>query len=219
MIKRIIILGVGGNCIDILDSMLDINDAQGKQIYDCIGFLDDDQKKWNQTYYGVKVLGPLSSAQEYGDCFFVFGIGSVSNFWRRQEILLNTGIPFEQFETIIHPTASVSRTAKIGRGSVVLQHVTIATSAAIGKHVYVLPNSVISHDDMIGDFTTIAGGVCISGNVHIGFSCYIGTNAAIRDGVTIGDTSLVGMSSVVLKDVSENTVVTGNPAKLFRKVR
>jgi len=219
MTKRIIILGTGGNCIDILDAMLDINDAQGKQNYECIGFLDDNQQKWSRSFYGVKVLGPLSSAKEHSDCFFVFGIGSISNFWRRQEILLTTGVPDERFETIIHPTASVSRMAKIGRGSIVLPHVTIATSAVIGKHVYVLPNSIISHDDMIGDFSTIASGVCISGNVHIGFSCYIGTNAAIRDGVTIGDTSLVGMSSVVLKDVSENTVVAGNPSKFLRKVR
>ena len=82
-----------------------------------------------------------------------------------------------------------------------------------------LPNAVISHDDVIGDYTCITGGVYISGGVTIGHSCYIGTNSAINGNITIGNYCLVGMGSVVLKRIPENSVVVGAPAKFIRHTR
>jgi sugar O-acyltransferase (sialic acid O-acetyltransferase NeuD family) len=219
MAKKILIFGTGGNCIDILDTINEINEAKQQKIYECVGFLDDDSKKWGKEFYGVKVLGPLASADEYDDCFFINGIGSASNFWRKSEIIAKTGINLERFETIIHPTATVSKMATLGYGTVVFQQVTITSSVIIGHHIVILPNSVISHNDVIGDYTCIAGGVCISGNVRIGQSCYLGTNCAIISEVELGDYSLVGVGGVVLHNVPENSVMVGNPAKFLRKTR
>jgi sugar O-acyltransferase (sialic acid O-acetyltransferase NeuD family) len=217
--KKIIIIGTGGNCIDILDIILDINDSAKKTVYSCVGFLDDNPSKWDATFHGVKVLGPLPKAVKMNDCYFVFGIGSPTNFWKRQNILKKTGVADEKFETIIHPTASISRMAKIGRGTVVFQNVTIASNVNIGMHVYILPNSVISHDTQVGDYTCIAGGVSSSGDVKMGQGCYIGTNSSIKEGVKIGDNSLIGMGSVVIQDVPENYVVAGSPARFLRYTR
>ena len=217
--KRIVILGTGGNCVDILDTIFDINALEKKDIYTCIGFLDDNPATWNTTHHGVRVLGPLQKAIELNDCFFVFGIGSISNFWKRQDILENIGIKKEKFETITHPTASVSRMAKIGTGTIIFQNVTITSNVTIGDHIYILPNSVISHDNLIGDFTCIAGGVSSSGNVKIGQNCYIGANSSLKEGITIGDYCLIGMGSVVLRNVPKNNVVIGNPAKYLRQTR
>lgn len=214
--KKIVILGTGGNCIDILDTLHDINSKQGKAVYECAGFLDDNPANWDHSFYGVRVLGPLQKAKELRDCFFVFGIGSTSNFWKRNEILARMGLEDERFESVIHPTASVSKLANVGAGTIVFQNVTITSNAKIGRHVYVLPNSVISHDSVIGNFTCIAGGVCVSGNVQVGEGCYLGASSAIKDGVKIGDACLIGMGSVVLKDVPGNTVVVGNPAAFLR---
>jgi sugar O-acyltransferase (sialic acid O-acetyltransferase NeuD family) len=217
MTKKIIIFGMGGNCIDILDTINDINDSKQDNVYECLGFLDDDKPKWGKAFYGVKVLGPLRSAGQYSDCFFVNGIGSESNFWKKREIISKAGISLERFETLVHPTASVSRMSKLGYGAVVFQNVTIASNVSIGNHVIILPNTVISHDDVIGDYTCIAGGVCISGDVEIGHSCYLGTNSAIISRIRIGNYCLVGMGSVVLEDVPENAVIVGNPARFLRK--
>ena len=214
--EKLIILGTGGNCIDILDTINDINENNGQTIYKCIGFLDDNQEYWGKTHHGIEVLGSLNSASKYNECLFVNGIGSPYNFWKKKDIILKTQIPLEKFATIIHPSASVSKMAKLGHGTVVLQNVTIASNVTIGKHVIVLPNSVISHDDSIGDYTCITGGVCISGGVTIGTSCYLGANSSIIDNIAIGDFCLVGMGSVVIDPVEENSVVIGNPAKILR---
>ncbi len=218
MTKRIVILGAGGNCIDILDTLLEINRVKNDQIYECIGFLDDSPTKSNRPFHGVSVLGNLQMAREIKECFFVFGIGSVSNFWKRKDILSKLEIEEDRFETIIHPAASVSQWANIGRGTVVFQNAVVTSNVNIGRHVMILPNSIISHDDVIGDFTCIAGGASISGNVNIGESCYVGANASIKEGIEIGKRCLIGMGSVVLEHVTENSVMVGNPAKFLRNV-
>ena len=215
--KDIIILGTGGNCIDILDTIHDINDAHGSIIYTCQGFLDDDYKKWGTEICGLKVLGPLNSANLYHKCYFVNGIGSPNNFFRKKEIISQTSLQEERFISIIHPTASVSHLSTIGIGVVIFQHVTITSNVKIGNHVIILPNTVISHDNVIGDYTCIAGGVCISGGVNIGPSCYIGSNSSMIGYIKIGDCCLIGMGSVVLHDVLGHTIVAGNPARVLQR--
>jgi len=46
----------------------------------------------------------------------------------------------------------------------------------------------------------------------------VGTSATILAGVTIGKNAIVGAGSIVTKDVPENTIVAGNPAKILRKI-
>jgi sugar O-acyltransferase (sialic acid O-acetyltransferase NeuD family) len=165
------------------------------------------------------VLGPLDAAARFRDAYFVNGIGSPGNFWKKDAIIAKTGVPLEQFESIVHPTASVSRTARLGHGVVLFQHVTITSNVQIGHHVIVLPNTVVSHDDVIGDYSCIAGGVCISGGVTVGRSCYLGSNCTIIGNVAIGECCLIGMGSAVLRDVPANSVVAGNPARFLRYTR
>ena len=212
--KQLIILGTGGNCTDILDTVNEINKISPQ--FNCIGFLDDNKAQHNKKFYDVPVLGDLSECTSYPDAFFVNGIGSERNFWMKQAIIEKTTIPFHRFVTIIHPTASVSAMATLGFGVVVFQQVTITSNVQMGNHVIILPNSVISHDVVIGDYTSITGGVCISGAVQIGDSCYIGTNSSLLGGITIGKHVLIGMGSNVLHSVEKNSVVIGNPAKVSR---
>jgi sugar O-acyltransferase (sialic acid O-acetyltransferase NeuD family) len=217
--KRLIILGTGGNCVDILDTVYEQNAHSLRPPYECIGFLDDDPQQWGKKIWGVEVLGPLESAPKYPDAYFVNGIGSERNFWKKAAIIAKTQVPLARFETILHPTASVSRMATLGKGVVVLQQVTIANQARIGHHVIILPNTVISHDAVIGDYTCITGGVCISGGVTIGRDCYLGTNSSVIGGVQIGNGCLIGMGAVIRHDVPEHTVMVGNPARFLRKTQ
>ncbi len=214
--KKIVILGTGGTSLDILDTIADLAD-RGEKLK-CVGFLDDNEKIWGKKIHGVQVLGPLKKASSLRDIYFINGIGSPSNFLKKEKIITGLGIPAERFLTVVHPTAAVSKMARIGRGVAIFQNVTVTANAKIGDHVVILPNSIVSHDAQIGDYTCITGGVCISSRVKIGHSCYLGTNSAIREGVKIGDLCLIGMGSVVLKDVPEKSVVVGNPARLLRHI-
>ena len=54
--------------------------------------------------------------------------------------------------------------------------------------------------------------------VKIGNNVWIGSNATILPGVTISDGAIIAAGAVVTKDVSENSIVGGNPAKLIKEI-
>ena len=214
--KKLIILGTGGNCLDIYDAALAINRQAGKTIYECLGLLDDNRALHGTELSGLKVLGGFADAAKFPDAFFVNGIGSPTSFWRKADVLAGTGLPLGRFETIIHPQASVSSLATLGRGVAVLPGASIGARAEIGNHVIILQGAIISHDCRIGDYGCVASGACLSGDVDVAPFCYIGANVSVRNGIKIGTRALVGIGSVVVKDVLENTVVAGNPARYLR---
>lgn len=206
--QDLIVLGSGGNAVDIAEA--------AEPRFRVLGFLDDNPSLWGRPLGQWTVLGPLASAVDYPQALFINGIGSAANFWKKPEVLARTKLEPERFATVVHPTAWVSPSARLGRGVALLSHVSVNAEARIDDHVIVLPCSVISHHDVIGAYTCITSGVCISGNVTVGRCCYLGTNSAIRGHVHIGAQVLVGMGSVVLHDVPDNQTVVGAPARLLR---
>lgn len=87
---------------------------------------------------------------------------------------------------------------------------------------YVLISNRVFISDHIHDYTNISLPVISQklqpkGKVLIKNGAFIGINAVIMPGVTIGKNSVVGASSVVIKDVPDFCVVTGNPAKIIKK--
>jgi sugar O-acyltransferase (sialic acid O-acetyltransferase NeuD family) len=216
-VPDIVIVGTGGSSVDILDA-IQAMDAAGTGRFRAVCFLDDNSARIGQLLCGVQVRGPLEVARELTGCLFINGIGSPNNFWRRHQIVARLGVSLDRFATVVHPSASVSAMASLGPGTAILQQVTVSAHARIGAHVVVLPNSVISHDCIVEDYTCITGGVCLSGGVHVGRSCYIGTNASVIGGVHVHEGALIGMGSVVLSDVAPGTAVVGNPARFLRAV-
>jgi sugar O-acyltransferase (sialic acid O-acetyltransferase NeuD family) len=217
-VKRVVILGSSGTSYDILDTLRAVNEATGREEFRCIGLLDDNPSFKGSIRNGVEILGPMSLASTL-DCFVINGVGSSRSFVHKEEITSRTGCPPERFITVVHPTASVSPTSVLGVGTVVMQNAVVCSNARVGSHVVLLPCAVISHDDIIGDYTCIATGVCISGGAHVGKCCYLGCNSAIIENAHVGNYCLVGMGSVVTKDVEDNSVVVGNPARFLRRTR
>ena len=54
--------------------------------------------------------------------------------------------------------------------------------------------------------------------IHIGENVWIGSGAIILSGVTIGDNAVIGAGSLVTKDIPENMVAVGSPAKVIRSI-
>ena len=216
MSSSIIILGSGGNSLDILETLHDLNLAAGETLYTCAGFLDDRENLHGTRQHGHPILGPLSSAAQYPECRFVNGIGSPESYLNKPEIIAQTGLDDSAFVTLVHPTAYVSASARLGIGSVILQNATVTSDVIVGEHVIVLPNSVVSHEVLVGDYSCIAAGVMISSRVVVEQCCYLGTGSCIRGDLRIGEGALVGMGSVVLENVAAGNAVVGNPARPLR---
>ncbi len=54
--------------------------------------------------------------------------------------------------------------------------------------------------------------------ISIGNDCWIGGNTVILPGITIGNGCVIGAGSVVTKDIPDNSLAVGNPAKVIRKL-
>ncbi len=56
------------------------------------------------------------------------------------------------------------------------------------------------------------------GQIHIGDNVFIGANTTVLPNVRIGDNSIIGANSIVTKNIPENTVAAGNPARIICSV-
>lgn len=79
----------------------------------------------------------------------------------------------------------------------------------------------------IGDHTYIAFGATLlahdmSRQLHadtrIGINCFIGANSIILPGITVGNSVVVAAGAVVTRDVPDNSMVAGNPARIVKSV-
>jgi maltose O-acetyltransferase len=87
----------------------------------------------------------------------------------------------------------------------------------IGSNVFIAPNVQIytaSHPLNAELRKSLENALPIS----IGDDCWIGGNSVICPGVTIGKGCVIGAGSVVTKDIPDNSLAVGNPAKIIRKL-
>ena len=127
--------------------------------------------------------------------------------------LADAGVREDRYEIFAARSARIGASSMICAGSILLDAVVVTADATLGRHVVVMPNSTITHDDVLADFATLAAGVSLGGGVRIGEAAYVGMNAAVRQGVAIGADAVVGMGAAVLEDVPEGETWAGVPAR------
>ena len=121
------------------------------------------------------------------------------------------------YRQLIHKSSIVAATAKMGNGVVLNPGVILAPFVSIGDLVSLNRNVTIGHHTNIGAFTTIHPAVNIAGFCNIGSGVTIGMGSNIIDGITIGQNSVVGAGSLITKDIPDNVIAYGAPAKVIRK--
>ena len=145
--------------------------------------------------------------RQYG---FILGVGNNIN---REKIALSLASRGESILTIIHPSASVSLKALIGKGVMISRNVSVNPMAQIADYTILNTGSIIEHECIIGRAAHIAPGAVLSGNVEVGERSFIGANSVIKNGVRIGKNVIVGAGAVVIKNIPDNQIIFGNPAK------
>lgn len=113
----------------------------------------------------------------------------------------------------VHPTAFLGETVGVGRGLQAMPHAVVNEFAQIGDWCILNTNCTVDHDCRIGNGVHIMGGASLAGEIVVEDFATIGTNATILPRLTIGRNSYVGAGAVVTKNVPENTVVVGVPAR------
>lgn len=214
--EPLLILGAGGFAREAAEAVRAETEADGR--WHLLGFLDDDPARHGDLLEDVPVLGPLAAIADHPDAKVVACMGHPGNFFTRKRVVRRLNLPPERWATVVHPSAIIGASTRIGCGSVILASVVTTAAVQIGEHVVVMPATVMTHDDEIGDYATFGAGVRLAGRVRIGEGAYVGSAALIRQDLVIGDWSLIGMGAVVTHPVPGGEVWAGVPARPIRQL-
>lgn len=139
----------------------------------------------------------------------------------------NSAIPLLDLTTIdarIEPGAHIRDHVTIKKGAVIMMGAVLNIGAVIGENTMIDMNAVVGARGIIGKNCHIGAGAVIAGvleppsssPVVINDDVLVGANAVVVEGVTIGKGAVVAAGAIVLKDVPENAVVAGSPARMIK---
>jgi sugar O-acyltransferase (sialic acid O-acetyltransferase NeuD family) len=208
----LVIIGCGGFGRGVHDTVDAINEM--KSTWNLLGYLDDQPEQVNISLVesrGSRILGATDWMMTAGkEVQFVIGIGTGETRRIIDERLSLAGFTSA---TLVHPAATLGHDVRIGPGSVICAGVRAITNICLGRHVHLNMNTTVGHDCTLDDYVTIYPLVAISGWVHIGKESLMGTHSTVLQNLSIGARSTVGAAACVVKDVPDDVVVKGVPAR------
>ncbi|MCY7294368.1 acetyltransferase [Alteromonas sp. a30] len=201
----LVIVGAGGHGKVVADAA----HAQGG--FDTVSFLDDRFESL-PIQIGFPVIGNDSLIPELivQGCQFIIAIGDNDVRAEKYQALCKAGA---DLATVIHPSATVASSVRLGRGVVVLAGAIINASATVADNVIINTGAIVEHDCYIGANTHIAPKSALTGGCSVGESCLIGVGASVIPGKTIGNRVTVGAGAAVTQNIPDNHVAIGVPAR------
>lgn len=204
-----IIVGAKGFAKELLEVLHQLEQTENLVFFDNIS-----TDLPNKLYGKFDILKNEQEVQKYIANYnnkFCLGIGGPKN----RKILTTqfTLLGLELHSVISNNALIGSFNTTINTGACIMPGTIITNDVIIGKGTLINLNCTIGHDTTIGEYCELCPGVHVSGNVVIGSDSFIGTGAVILPNITIGNGCVIGAGSVVTKDVPDNMVVKGIPAK------
>lgn len=141
---------------------------------------------------------------------WIIGIGNNKSRKRIAEEVLKD----KEFITIMSAQAICDISIDPGEGTQIMAGVVIQVDTIIGNHCIINTAASIDHDCVIDSYVHIAPNVTLCGGVKIGECSFIGAASVILPYIKIGKNCTIGAGSVVTKNIPDNSLAYGNPAKI-----
>lgn len=207
-----LILGAKGFAKEVLEILHQLNQLENVVFYDDVN--DDVPEKLFGQFPVLRTTQEVINFFKNTDNRFTIGIGNPILRKKMHDKLIGLG---GDFKATISPLASIgSYDVHLGFGSNILSGAVISNGTKLGLGCLVYYNSIITHDCEIGDFVEISPGATLLGRCKVGSFSQIGSNATILPDIKIGTNVIVGAGAVVTKDLPDNCVALGVPAKIIK---
>jgi sugar O-acyltransferase (sialic acid O-acetyltransferase NeuD family) len=205
----IVFLGGGGHAKVLIDLVL----LSAK--YNILGVLDGKLSKGSQVSC-IPILGDdnlLPELYEKGLRNVCIAIGSTRSNSVRMKLYDKVKEMGFTVPALTHPGTIIANDVLYAEGVQVMAGAVIQTATQVGENTIINTAAVVDHDCRIGKHVHICPGVVMSGGCLIDDQSFVGAGATVIQGIRIGKGSVVGAGSVVVKDLPENSVVKGIPAR------
>ena len=209
--RKILLLGAGGHCMSVLDSLITLN------MFTEIGIIDKlDNKNNNSCILGIPIIGTDDDLyrlheEGYTDAFIT--VGSLGDTSIRRKLYQKVKEIGFNVPNIIDNSSMISCFANLGEGCFIGKNAVINAGVIIGNCTIINTSSTIEHECNVHDFAHISPGGILCGNVRIGANTHVGAGSIVKQGVKIGSDTMIGMGSAVITDIGSNAIAFGNPCR------
>ena len=204
---NIVIVGAGGCGREVYLWAKDSFDFTKYQIK---GFLSNNKSDLDNFDIKVGIIGDPDYYEIKENDRFLFAIGNIETKKRLIEKLKNKGA---KFLTLIHPTAIVASTKKIGEGVVICPFCLVSDNVQLGDFVMINSFVTCGHDVKVGKYSILSPYVSLNGFVILEDEVFLGTHATVIAGKRVGYRSKVSANSAVMRNVPPNRIVFGVPGR------
>lgn len=207
--KKLLLIGGGGNCKSVIDSLYRLKE------YGEIGIVDISRNIGNQIL-DIDIIGcdgDLRMLYKKGYQYAFVTIGSVGDPSLRIRLFNQIEEIGFKIPNIIDTSAIVSEHTNMDKGIYVGKGAVINAGSSIGKGVIINTAAIIEHDCIIESFVHISPGAVLCGNVQVGRNTHVGACSVVKQQVKIGSNTLIGVGSAVVCDMSDDVTAYGNPCK------
>lgn len=212
--QKIVIFGAGGFGTEVAMTIKDINKSSGDN-WDIAGYFDDNKHLQNAVIDGMKVLGGVEELLKCTEEMNV--VIAINNPTIRKDLSIKLRQnDLLQFPNVIHPSSIVYHdTCSIGIGNIILLFTVISYGVTMGDFNIINSYSGLGHHTMMGSYNSFNPRVAISGRVTIGDLNEFGMNSSVIQNKSLGSNNMIGANSLLLRNIEDNNVYFGVPAKKF----
>ena len=200
----------------------------GREVHEIVSAMDPAHERWEGVVFVIDLTStrlhsspPDMSFEELAgrlgpdDVEFVVAVGEPTS---RELLFDRAAARGYDFATIVHPSAFVSPSARLGRGVVIKMQSIVSAEAVLEDNVFVQADAIIGHDARIGSHTQVSAFSHVAGHAELGRRCYLGVRASVREECRMGDDVVLAMGAVVMeKRVPSRVLAMGNPARYVRR--
>lgn len=205
---RLILVGGGAFGRELINWVRDAQDAG--QLPPWGGFLDHSAQALSAFRYDLAYRGTTEDFQPQPHERLVMAVGDPL---AKQELAHRLRARGGLFAQVVHPSAVVARSARLGEGVVICPQALVSADAEVGDFVAINAASSVGHDVVVGECSTLSAHVDLTGRVQVGPCCFFGSGARVLPGVRLGERARIGAGCVVMRHVPAGAVMYTPPAK------
>jgi sugar O-acyltransferase (sialic acid O-acetyltransferase NeuD family) len=174
---------------------------------------DDVSSEIEDYFDGTPIVRSLESMPNEVKKF-VLALGGTNSRKYVFEKLTNIGL--EPISVVASSAVVGIYRSHFGKGLNIMHHCFISDGVKIGQGCLINALVSIHHDVVLGDFVEVSPGASILGGCQIGALTSIGSGARILPNVHIGRNCKIGAGTIVTKDLPDNVVAVGVPARIVK---